>query len=140
MALVTATGALAPSFGTNGRRLYAAFTRTTGADVVCTGDGKFVITGTIDHPSPTLAPTEAYAARFDATGASDNTFGLSFGIVGFGVNTSGASGGRDDQGKAIAIDSSGRFYAAFDAQFSGADYDFGVARLTGALLFADGFE
>ena len=38
------------------------------------------------------------------------------------------------------LDAAGRIYVGFDAQFSGADYDFAIARVRGNVLFSDGFE
>jgi len=138
LALLSKTGSLVSGFGSNGRRQFAVISTTSAGDVACARDGRFLLTGTFDTSQPDLMPSEAFVTRFLADGSNDNTFGSSFATTAFGLNR--PASGRVDRGIALAQDSGGRIYAAFDAEYQDPDYDFGLARLAVDEIFADGFE
>jgi len=97
--------------------------------VVAQSDGRILVAGRVNAPSARF-----FAARFDAIGAADWSFG-SFGV--FSANF--PSSPEVDFATGLVLQS-GRPVLVGPAQWSLTDYDFGVLRLTGSLLFAAGFE
>ena len=98
--------------------------------------------GTVERSAVDEAPTEAFVARFLSNGSNDDPYGTFIGVVTFGLNrpTAASPTGRADKGVAMALRADGGVYAAFDAEFDDPDFDFGLARLSGTVLFEDGFE
>ena len=89
---------------------------------------------------PTLAdigPTHVIGRRFLANGTPDGDYGQSSGFVFYGHERDAT--GRADVTVGTALDGD-RLVIASAAEYEGEDYDYGVARLAGDTLFADGFE
>jgi len=125
------------SFGPSGRRTLVFFLEPLRAGSITTdAQNRVYVAGSADTSDILDAPRNVYVRRLLENGNADGSFGSS-GIASYGHEPDDT--GRDDIGVGIALQGD-RPVIATAAQFSGADFDFGVARLTSATLFTDGFE
>ncbi len=96
-------------------------------------DGKIVVGGQVNGPN---GDRDFGLARFDANGALDPTFGSAGKTtVAFDLG----SGAFDDL-YGLAVPPSGGIYLVGEVNVSLNDQDFGVAKVTGSVVFGDGFE
>lgn len=75
-------GTLDNSFGTNGKVVTQIGNYDGARDILLQSDGKIVITGGTNNPSPKM-----YLARYDSNGTLDATFGIGGKVIGSFVNT-----------------------------------------------------
>jgi len=123
--------------GSLGRRTFVFFLDPLRAGSITTdAQNRVYFAGSADTPDPLDAPRNVFVRRLLENGNADGTFGSS-GLAYYGHEYDGF--GRDDIGVGIALQGD-RPVIVTAAQYSGEDFDFGVARLTSATLFTDGFE
>lgn len=75
-------GSIDTSFGTNGKVVTQIGNYDGARDILLQPDGKIVITGGTNNPSPKM-----YLARYDSNGTLDATFGIGGKVIGSFVNT-----------------------------------------------------
>ncbi len=128
---LTLDGALDPSFN-GGEPLVVADTDGDDAlgGLAVQSDGRMVVAGKVFGPASPMF----FAARYLEDGSADWSFGS------FGVFTAHfPNSPNDDYAVALALDG-GRAVMVGPAEWSAPDYDFGVMRLTSALIFSDDLE
>lgn len=109
---------------------------TRGRGVAVQTDGKIVVAGSFEDPSEP-GDDEGFVLRFDRSGTLDASFAVG-GVRSFAFD---AIAGGEDGASSVLVRADGRLWSVgWSEQGSNNHYQPWVARLTNALLFADGFE
>lgn len=129
-----------PSFGAGGfvvRSFDDAFPEAldVAADLLIDAQGRIVVIGT-RYTANSVNLADTALLRLLPNGTPDESFAPN-GSARLELNPDRT--GRHDRGVAIAMQG-GKLVVLAERQFTGPDTDFVVARLQGAVLFADGFE
>lgn len=120
-----------PSFGIGGKLTLNA--ARVGEGLALQGDGKLVLTGTVDVTAPPAVPgtvTEFAVRRLNADGSPDGTFGTA------GAASTSISGQRD-AAQAVALQSDGKIVVA--GRSSNINVNFAVARFNSNGTLDTGF-